>query len=92
VRVGGTLTGVQYTSTVQVWLGGGPADGSIRSVQCAPDGRPPHLLMLGGGGRLFVGASDEPVAPEHAVYEIEPDAAPAESLWPYRSIEKLPAG
>jgi hypothetical protein len=46
--------------------------------------------MLGGGGTLFVGDSDQPVAAEHPVYQLQPDAEPVESLWPYQWIETLP--
>jgi hypothetical protein len=52
VRVGGNLSGVQPVNRIEAWLHGGPADGSVRSVECGPDG-PPELLMLGGGGRLL---------------------------------------
>lgn len=78
-------------STVQAWLHGGPADGAIQQVACQPDGRPPELLMLAGGGQVFVGSSDQPATAEHPMYELEPDAEPIEDLWPYRYVATLPA-
>lgn len=72
-------------TTVQAWLSGGPADGAVRVVPSAPDGRPPALLLIGGGGQVFVGSGDEPTPPpEYSVYEPEPE--PVESLWPYRYV------
>jgi hypothetical protein len=48
--------------------------------------------MLGGGGRLFVGASDEPTPPEHPIYQLDPGTEPIESLWPYLYVETLTTG
>jgi len=83
---------VHPQSTVHALFQGGPADGAVRPVECEPDGRPPKLLMLGGGGKLFVGSSDQPAAPEHPMYELEPEAEPTASMWPYQYVETLTAG
>lgn len=82
-----TLSGVHEPPTVRAWLLGGPVDGAVRAVQCGPGGCPPALLLLGGGGRVFVGSDDEPVPPEYPIYVLEPE--PVESMWPYRYVETL---
>lgn len=70
-------------TTVQALLQGGPAGGAVRPVECRPDGRPP-VLLLGGGGQAFVGSSDEPAEAGYPMYALEPEPEPIESMWPYR--------
>jgi hypothetical protein len=81
---------VHQPTTVQALLKGGPGDRAIRHLECGPDGRPPALLML-GGGKAYVGISHLLAPPEHAIYELEPAAEPIESLWPHRHVETLTA-
>lgn len=90
MRAGDSLAGMNRPITVQAWLQGGPADGAVRLVECAPDGRPPELLLL-CGGQVFVGSSDEPAPARYPMYELEPGAEPIEAttLWPYRHVETL---
>jgi hypothetical protein len=41
---------------------------------------------------VFGGSPDQPAAPEHPIYELEPDAEPTDGPWPYRYVEIQAAG
>lgn len=41
------------------------------------------------GGQVFTGSADQPATPEHLMYQLEPEAEPIASLWPFRYVETL---